>query len=88
VPSLEGSRPSSSCLIEELKLHTIPTLNGLSGDQDGKECVMSGITVESIFNQIIQLPPSERIKLWQLLEKFGVWMKFWRRTSKSNGLES
>jgi hypothetical protein len=30
---------------------------------------MSGITVESIFNQIIQLPPPERIKLWQLLEK-------------------
>jgi hypothetical protein len=48
-------------------LYTIPTLDGLSGDQDGKECVMSGITVESIFNQIIQLPPPERIKLWQLL---------------------
>jgi len=30
---------------------------------------MSGITVESIFNQIIQLLPPERIKRWQLLEK-------------------
>ncbi len=30
---------------------------------------MSSITVESIFNQIVQLPPPERTKLWQLLEK-------------------
>ncbi len=32
---------------------------------------MSQITAESIFAQIIQLPPIERIKLRQLLDQFG-----------------
>jgi hypothetical protein len=50
-------------------LYTILTLDGVIGDKAGKEYVMSSITVESIFNQIVQLPPPERIKLWQLLEK-------------------
>jgi hypothetical protein len=30
---------------------------------------MSSITVESIFNEIIQLPAAERLRLWRMLEK-------------------
>jgi Family of unknown function (DUF5678) len=32
---------------------------------------MSDISVENIFNQIVQLPPPERFKLWRMLEQMA-----------------